>query len=101
LSTITILEQADSERLKVLSLSYITFNRNSSARYDLRPRRIYSENVSSRVIYSWAFQAIPKLYNPMSARTLNAVGRGFWDLMARGMDEPASMTDARRPSSIA
>jgi hypothetical protein len=53
------------------------------------------------VFYSLAFHATPKLYNPMRANTLNAAGRGFWDLIARGMDEPARIRDARRPSSMA
>lgn len=45
------------------------------------------------------FHAMPNVYNPYAANTLNPIGRGLPDLIARGIDEPASTIDASSASS--
>ena len=44
--------------------------------------------------------AFPKVNNPYNANRLNPLGNGFWLLIARGIEEPASTIEARRASSI-
>jgi hypothetical protein len=42
---------------------------------------------------------MPNVYNPYAANTLNAIGKGLPDLIARGIDEPASTMDASNANS--
>lgn len=44
-------------------------------------------------------KAFPKVQRPKVARILNPMGSGFPDLIARGIELPAKMMEARRASS--
>jgi hypothetical protein len=52
------------------------------------------------VDYNFFTYAVPNVYSPYSANPLNTAGSGFCVLMARGIEEPARMMDARRASSM-
>jgi len=49
--------------------------------------------------YFLAYQALPYVYKPYSARILKPVGNGFWLLIALGIEDPARTIEARRASS--
>jgi len=50
-------------------------------------------------IYFWSLHAFPKVYSPYNASKLRPVGKGFWPLIALGIDDPARMIEARRANS--
>ena len=43
--------------------------------------------------------AVPKVYSPNVAKMLNPIGSGLPDLIARGIELPASTIEARRANS--
>ena len=52
-----------------------------------------------RAIYILCLRALPNVSMPITDSTLRAVGMGFPERMALGIDEPPKTTEARRASS--
>jgi len=64
------------------------------------PRYTQKSNKSARNLYSLRRKASPNVIMPNVANTLRSMGTGFLNRIARGIDEPPRMTEARRLSSM-
>lgn len=51
------------------------------------------------IIYKVSRTALPNVNRPNVDRTLNAIGTGFLNLIARGIEEPPRIMEATRDSS--